>query len=54
MDAATAGRQEQCTRFADEPYPQPAGLESKPALALKLARVVTEQVAEQSLGHGLG
>ena len=49
-----AGHDEQGALLADQPGAQLAGLEREAGLALELARVVAEQVAEQSLGDGLG
>ena len=50
---AATGRHEQRAALAEQPDAQLAVLERKPGLALELALLVAEQVAEQALCHRL-
>ena len=54
VHAPAAGADEQRAGLAHQPDPELAALERQAGVALQLALVVAEQVAEQALGHGLG
>ena len=54
VDAAAAGCDQQGTGLADEPDAQLAVLERQAGAALEVARLVVEQVAEESLRDRLG
>ena len=53
VHAPAPGRHEQRAALAEQPDAELAALEGEPGLALELALVVAEQVAEQPLRHGL-
>jgi hypothetical protein len=53
VDAMLAGAKQERPRLSHQPDAEPAALQRQPGTALELALLVSQQVTEESLGHGL-